>query len=358
VTASSLALVATVRGLDGSFLTWLYHHYQHGFRRIYLVFDAPDEDRETIDAIRSSAELAGAVLCIENDARHQERVRSLPQYGILEAGYERTVVHRQMLNVGAVMHHAIEEGIGWLLHLDSDELLAPYSPGVPIARYFEQVPERTDEVIFPNFEALPESEQIGDPFLETTLFKKSPYYMRYREFELLYTAWNGHSGTFKLFNAYITGKSALRMRDANVPFVPASVHHFLPIRFNKNVHIEDAGGPIVLHDPHCGLNRFVQRFTGFNRDRVNTYDGRGFTEDLYRQAAELVLEGREHELPSLYRRLVMLDDPRLRTRLHDQGFLLRRSPPHEGAQGRLLPAPSFEKDPAPAAPSHRTTRSA
>jgi hypothetical protein len=168
--------------------------------------------------------------------------------------------------------------------------------------------------------------------------------MRYREFELLFTAWDGHSGMFKLFNAYITGKSALRMRDANAPFVPASIHHFLPYRFNRNVRIEDAGGPIVLHYPHCGLDRFVQRFTGFNRDRVNTYDGRKFSDDLYRQAAELVCEGRESELPALYRRLVMLDDARLRARLDESGFLVRRAPPRGGQGGRLLPAISFEKD--------------
>jgi hypothetical protein len=168
--------------------------------------------------------------------------------------------------------------------------------------------------------------------------------MRYREFELLFTAWNGFSGTYKLFNAYITGKSALRMRGANVPFVPSSIHHFLPFRFNRNVHIEDEGGPIVLHYPHCGLDRFVQRFTGFNRERVNTYDGRKFDDDLYRQAAEVVAAGREDELPALYRRLVMLDDARLRARLREYGFLVRRSPPHEGPDGWLLPSHSFEKD--------------
>ena len=84
---------------------------------------------------------------------------------------------------------------------------------------------------------------------------------------------------------------------------------------------------------------------------MNSYDGRGFSDDLYRQATELVREGREHELPSLYHRLVMLDDSRLRARLHDQGFLLRRAPPYEGPDGRLLPASCFEKDPAPMATS-------
>ena len=335
-----------MRGLDASVLTWLQHHQSHGFRRIYLVFDAPDEDREWIDEIRASRVLGAGVHIVENDAQHQERVRALPRYAQLAPTCERTVVHRQMLNVGVVMQQARADGVDWLLHLDSDELLAPYSADTGIRAYFEQVPEHVDEVIFPNFEAVPETEEIGDPFIEVTLFKKSPYYLRYQEFEHLYTAWNGGSGTFKLFNAYITGKAALRMRDVDIPFVPASVHHFLPFRFNRNVRIEDSGGPIVLHYPLCGLQRFVDRFTGFNRQRVNTYDGTGFVEDLYLKAAELVAAGREPELRELYRRLVMLDDVSLRARLQRNGFLLRRGPSIEGPHGPL-PASCFEKDSTP-----------
>lgn len=341
----SLALVATVRRLDPSFRTWLHHHRSHGFETIYLVFDAPDEDRAWIDEIRGSAHFEG-VRCIENDAAHQARVRAQPQYARLAQSSVRTVVDRQRLNAGVVMAQALADGVDWLVHLDADELLAPFAPGRAIAAYFTQVPERYDEVIFPNFEAVPEAEEIADPFVDVTLFKKSPYYLRYREFEQLYTAWHGTSGTFKLFNAYITGKSALRMRDVDAPFVPASVHHFLPFRFNGNVRIEDEEGPIVLHYAHCGLERFVARFTGCNRERINTYDGRGFIEDLYREAAERVAQGREGELPALYRRLVMLDDVVLRARLARLGLLLRRGAPIEGPHGPL-PAHGFEKDVPP-----------
>ena len=256
--------------------------------------------------------------CVFADEAHGARARQLPDYEGFAPQLARVVVARQMLNAGVIIPDARADGMDWLLHLDADELIAPYTSGVSLPDYLAAVPAAIDEVIFPNFEAVPLTEEMDDPFLSVRLFKKSPYYLRYKEFEHVFTAWDGAGGKFKIFNAYITGKSALRLADVDAPFVPQSVHHFLPLRFTANVHIEDEGGPAVFHYPFCGLSRFVSRFTGMNKDRINTY---AVADDLYGQAAALVAEGRMEALPALYRRLVMLEG--VMEKLERRGLLVR-----------------------------------
>lgn len=317
-----LGVVTTARGLDASFRTWLLHHHAIGFEHLYVVLDAPDEDHATAAWVRAHPTLARVVTVIPADAAHRAAVEARPEYAAFAADYARIVVVRQMLNVAVVMARALADGVDWLFHLDADELVTPYArPDEPLADYLAKVPDDVDEIIFPNVEAVPAHDEVEDPFRAITTFRRSPYYLRYKQFEHVFTAWNGASGRFKLFNAYITGKSALRLSATDAAFVPHSVHHFLPLRFTANVHIEDEGGPIVRHYPHCGLARFVARFTGFNRARVNTYGEAAWEGDLYSQAEALVREGREAELPALYRQLVCLDDPALRSKLERRGLL-------------------------------------
>ncbi len=323
-TPCKVAIVSIVRGLDDSFLSWLKVHLLQDVLRIYLVLDAPSEDLETARRLISAASAQDRVRLFLNDDDFKAKARALPGVEALLEQSAQVVVARQMLAVGVVMAAALEEGMQWLLHLDSDEVVAPYDCDQPLLGYLAAQPSKIDEVIFPNFEVVPEAEEVSDPFRELTLFKKSPYYLRYREFEHLYTAWKGASGRFKLFNAYITGKSALRLADVDEAFVPYSVHHFLPMRFTDNVKIEDEGGPVILHYPHCGLERFVGRFTGFNADRIDTYDESSFGDDLYGLARKTVKEGRADELPELYRRAVMLQEPGLRARLERRGYVFRR----------------------------------
>lgn len=319
-----IAIVSTVRGLDDSFVTWLRVHLAQGIERFHLVLDAPDEDLETARTLIRRANAEAQVVLHLNDDSHKARAAALPGVEALLESAARVVVARQMLNVGVVMQAALEEKTDWLIHIDDDELVVPYTPGRGLRGYLSEVPTSIDEVIFPNFEAAPETEEVTDPFLEIHRFKKSPYYLKYREFEHLYTAWKGASGKFKLFNAYITGKSALRLADVDAAFVPFSVHHFLPMRFAANVHIEDDGGPVVLHYPHCGMQRFVARFTGFNAQRIDTYDEKGFEDDLYGSARKLASEGRSEALAELYRRQVLLQAPGVRGRLERHGYLFER----------------------------------
>ena len=69
---------------------------------------------------------------------------------------------------------ALKDGIDWLLHVDTDELIYPSgSEGYSLQEVLARVPPDVDTLVFPNYESLPEREDVGDPFLDVSLFKKN-----------------------------------------------------------------------------------------------------------------------------------------------------------------------------------------
>lgn len=62
---------------------------------------------------------------------------------------------------------AKEDGIDWILHIDTDELMYPAgAPQYSLQRLLADVPEDVDTLVFPNYESLPERTDITSPFEE------------------------------------------------------------------------------------------------------------------------------------------------------------------------------------------------
>ncbi len=62
---------------------------------------------------------------------------------------------------------AQRDGIDWLLHIDTDELVYPATAGsFNLQHLLAAQPQDVDLIVFPNYESLPESETVTDPFLE------------------------------------------------------------------------------------------------------------------------------------------------------------------------------------------------
>jgi hypothetical protein len=58
----------------------------------------------------------------------------------------------------------------WILHIDTDELVYPSgSPEYSIQRVLAGVPADVDTLVFPNYESLPERDDVQDPFTEARL---------------------------------------------------------------------------------------------------------------------------------------------------------------------------------------------
>ena len=71
---------------------------------------------------------------------------------------------------------AAKDGIDWILHIDTDELVYPGGGAeYSIQRVLASVPSDVDTLVFPNYESLPERDDVQDPFTEVRHSYKQPY---------------------------------------------------------------------------------------------------------------------------------------------------------------------------------------
>ena len=62
---------------------------------------------------------------------------------------------------------ATKDNVDWLLHIDTDELMYPGgNAGFSLQKVLSTYADEVDTVVFPNYESLPETDKIRDPFTE------------------------------------------------------------------------------------------------------------------------------------------------------------------------------------------------
>lgn len=61
----------------------------------------------------------------------------------------------------------MKDNVEWLLHIDTDELMYPGgNDGFSLQHVLASFAEDVDTVVFPNYESLPETDKVHDPFTE------------------------------------------------------------------------------------------------------------------------------------------------------------------------------------------------
>jgi hypothetical protein len=130
---------------------------------------------------------------------------------------------RQNLNLESAIAAALAEGgIGWIVHIDTDELLYPGGTAdYSLRALMAAVPASVDALVFPNYESAVERDDVVDAFTEATLFKRNfdhvvreVYFGRYKEMT---------RGNPNYFLTYGNGKAAARL----VPGLrPNGAHRF------------------------------------------------------------------------------------------------------------------------------------
>lgn len=67
----------------------------------------------------------------------------------------------------AAIKLAVKDGANWILHIDTDELMYPGgAPEFSLQRALASIPAEVDTLVFPNYESLPERDDVHDPFTE------------------------------------------------------------------------------------------------------------------------------------------------------------------------------------------------
>jgi hypothetical protein len=257
------AIVTTLKNPGPSFDSFLRYHTALGFSHFFLFFDDPlDPSMQTARKLRN-------VSIIKTDARLRNKWKKTeiaatnPRfYQFLESEFKV----RQALNVEIAIQLALRKNLDWLLHIDCDELFYPFHGSAP--DHFQSLCDaKLDNLIYANYEAIPESMDIDDYFRVATLFKKN--------FSLLpEVSLNEQQRTVikqipqlpeHLFLFYANGKSAARITNS---LRPNGGHRFTykkkrsgrtgsTTRKTEPIISRDA---VILHYPCCGFRNFWSKY--------------------------------------------------------------------------------------------------
>lgn len=292
-------------------VSFVRYHLALGVSRIFLFVDGP------LDESWSEQEWHPAVqVYCGPELRERWCEISSDVLPAIVAYRDHEVMARQLLNEAVALREARRQGLTWLLHLDADELFFVDS----LQSHFRQLDAAgVTSCIYRNHEAVPESEQIADPFREVTLFKLNP------------AVCGGHPTSF--FNCYTVGKPAVRVDAA---LMPTDVHSFPTARGTA----WKVSFPCVLHYPNCGFEHFLAKYRALGNfsDKVFGYRRQGF-QRFHLHARDVVMSGDVEAARAFFRSVVMLDTER-RAECLRSGHVTRLAQP-AALLGRQL-----EKDPA------------
>jgi len=227
-----IAVVSTLRDVKDQFLIWIEWYRLIGMAHLFLYFDDPLRDMDSIQEARKiySDKLLSFVY---NGPELQAEWPTLKNWDCF-AAFTDDRMCRQLLNIAHCVRRGLRaasgapEAVDWLLHLDHDELFLPPPEG--LQAHFQYLEAgRCRLCLYQNFEAVPADHTLM-PFLDVSLFKvpcgrvpKTPAGAQGLEF------WASRTKAGNYFLYYDNGKSAVRIRRGGKgEFAPTSVHLLFP----------------------------------------------------------------------------------------------------------------------------------
>ncbi|MEP6701390.1 MAG: glycosyltransferase family 2 protein [Betaproteobacteria bacterium] len=336
-----VALVTTLRGAERVLESFVHYHLGVGFSCLYLFFDDADDPGLAIARRLNDSRIAILVRGAELDAEWRKCI----QFGYYAPHVAHEVMARQSLNAEVAVQRALADQIDWLLHIDADELF--HCPGQDAPTHFSSLAAQgVERAIYPNFEALCESETVGDFFRDVTLFKFNPNLQPGGRLSAAQQAATDASSKFPphFFLFYSNGKSAARVRPG---LVPDGVHRFharqypragqtvvtAPTPTNERV----IGDCRILHYACCGFDTFLEKYRtlgAFADKWFGNVDIRSSIGAFHLAARDVVATGDREAALHFYRQFVMIDDPVTIETLIRCGLLLRITGPAESLRTR------------------------
>jgi len=329
IPATRAGLVTTLRGAGPVLESFLRYHMALGFSRLYLFFDDPADP--AIDIARRLDD--GRITILMAGAQLDDEWRECAQYGYYAPHLASEVMARQCLNVEVAVQYAVADRLDWLLHIDADELF--HCPGQDAVTHFARLTRKgIERAIYPNFEALPEQESIGDFFREVTLFKVNRNLQPGGRFDAARQALADRFTQFppNFFLFYSNGKSAARVRPG---LVPDGVHRFHAKRFPRpgDAVAPEAGGEErvigdarVLHYACCGYEQFRDKYRtlgAFGDQWFGKIDIGRSIGNFHLDARNVMAADDEAQSRAFYRSRAMLDSRDEIRELVDAGLLVR-----------------------------------
>ncbi|CAD7701194.1 unnamed protein product [Ostreobium quekettii] len=210
---AKLAIATTTAAGVDSIKVWMRYHKSIGFSMFYLFLNGQVNHDA---AIWELGRWSGVKLFPNNERLQHRHAHSrawnetwLSAFFNKPCNNELFVM--QSLNMEVAIQQAMEDGVDWIFHLDTDELLYPGGTGsFSIQEYMDSLDDDIDSVVFPNYEGLAERDDVTDPFTEVTLFKRNFAHVNSDEYFKKYSI--VARGNPNYFTTYGNGKSAGRIQ--------------------------------------------------------------------------------------------------------------------------------------------------
>lgn len=213
-----IAFIVTTSDSLQQIRVWINYHRSIGVGTFYIFADGQAARPDNVAALRATPGVTVVLRDAELRKRHENS--RIWKESWLSAFFHKPCNHElfvlQSLNMEVGIEMAQHDGIDWLLHVDTDELIYPSgSPAFSLQEVLGSVPHDVDTLVFPNYESLPEREDVADPFLEVSLFKKNYAHV---VSDLYFKSYGAVArGNPNYFITYGNGKSAARVQQGMRP---------------------------------------------------------------------------------------------------------------------------------------------
>ncbi|KAI3827043.1 hypothetical protein L1987_01105 [Smallanthus sonchifolius] len=309
---------STSAGLD-QILPWMFYHKVLGVGTFFLFVEGKAASPSVSKVLES---ILGVKVIYRTKELEEQQANSriwnetwLSSFFYKPCNYELFV--KQSLNMEMAIVMARNSGMDWILHLDTDELIHPAGAGeYSLRQLLRDIPSDVDMVVFPNYESSVERDDIKDPFIEVSMFKrnydhlpKDTYFGMYKE---------STRGNPNYFLTYGNGKSVARVQDHLRPNGAHRWHNYM--KTPKEIKLEEAA---VLHYTYAKFSDLTSR-----RDRCGckpTKDDvkRCFMLEFDRAAFIVASTATEEEKLNWYREHVVWTDKTVNMKLLRKGILTR-----------------------------------
>jgi hypothetical protein len=294
-----ICTVSTVRAAQTELKMFVNYHLNRGVDRMFLFFDDPAD--ESIAHFRNDNRLA----CIRCDAAH---------WAALQLPDRSSIEERQIRNASLALELARREGIDWIIHIDSDELV--FTPEQQLKFHLHRAEENVDAITFPTLEALPKLRYTQHFFEGIHWFKNAKSIIPHAE-AIARVMGCRRVFEYGYFRGHTTGKTAIRVRSS-----VAGIGIHLPTPHEgEELRIKNSSEAFVLHFDCCTFDdwkmKWKRRYDGtavasqMRKDR-----GRQFSDFLaaYQSGSEarLLLAYRRQYIVSTYERIILLGTGLLR----------------------------------------------
>lgn len=290
--SAKVCIVSTVRDPGNTIESFIRYHLKIGIAHIFLFFDLPDDP-----AIKIAQKFpnVSAIPCDES-LRFQQKDNQL--YDNLSQHASQEVMARQILNAETAINLALAMGMDWIVHIDGDELFYTQES---VAEHFDFIPYSVGQVIYRNFEGVPENFEIKDYFKEVTLFKKHGHLLPYPLPEEYYK----FSQRQGYFLGYGNGKAAARV----VPgLLPSGVHEFAKVESHPDT-LHSTSCPVILHYINCGFGFYYRKYEQLGRFSDYWFGETKIPVTFHTRSRDIFCSGGAEKLGEFYREQIMFSNP-------------------------------------------------